>query len=190
LLGGGLLTHSKGARAVAAQPPLPPRWAQHVRASLWSVVLDSPLPAPAGGVHSCNVAMRWLAGTACAKSQKRAIRARSKQITEARAFFSMAAAPSPWAGRGLSPVGFHASMLWWPWNGCKSTAPRVSRARVSRPWLLGRREFVPAAALVLYIAALQPGGINAYVVQREPTPGGPGSGLRPGRRRFLSQLSL
>jgi hypothetical protein len=29
-----------------------------------------------------------------------------------------------------------------------------------------------------------------YVVQREPTPGGPGSGLRPGRKRFLCQLPL
>jgi hypothetical protein len=36
---------------------------------------------------------------------------------------------------------------------------------------------------------VQPGGIYVYVVQREPTPGGPGSGLRPGRkRRFLCQL--
>jgi hypothetical protein len=35
---------------------------------------------------------------------------------------------------------------------------------------------------------VQPGGICAYVVQREPTPGGPGSGLRPGRKRFLCQL--
>jgi hypothetical protein len=34
----------------------------------------------------------------------------------------------------------------------------------------------------------QPGGIYVYVVQRGPTPGGPGSGLRPGRKRFLCQL--
>jgi hypothetical protein len=33
---------------------------------------------------------------------------------------------------------------------------------------------------------MQPGGIYVYVVQREPTPGGPGSGLRPGRMRFAS----
>jgi hypothetical protein len=31
---------------------------------------------------------------------------------------------------------------------------------------------------------MQPGGIYVYVVQREPIPGGPGSGLRPCRRRF------
>ena len=31
-------------------------------------------------------------------------------------------------------------------------------------------------------------GICAYVVQREPTPGGPGSGWRRGRKRFLCQL--
>ena len=37
---------------------------------------------------------------------------------------------------------------------------------------------------------VQPGGIYAYVVHREPTPGGPESGLRPGRRRFLCQLRL
>jgi hypothetical protein len=37
---------------------------------------------------------------------------------------------------------------------------------------------------------VQPGGICVYVVQREPTPGGPGSGLRPGRKRFLFQLPL
>jgi hypothetical protein len=37
---------------------------------------------------------------------------------------------------------------------------------------------------------VQPGGIYGYVVQREPNPGGPGSGLRPGRRRFLCQLPL
>jgi hypothetical protein len=37
---------------------------------------------------------------------------------------------------------------------------------------------------------VQPGGIYAYVAQREPTPGGPGSGLRPGRKRFLCQLPL
>jgi hypothetical protein len=29
-----------------------------------------------------------------------------------------------------------------------------------------------------------------YVVQREPTPGGPGLGLRRGRKRFLCQLPL
>jgi hypothetical protein len=34
----------------------------------------------------------------------------------------------------------------------------------------------------------QSGGIYVYVVQRGPTPGGPGSGLRPGRRRFQCQL--
>lgn len=32
---------------------------------------------------------------------------------------------------------------------------------------------------------MQPGGICVCVVQRGPTPGGPGSGLRPGRKRFL-----
>jgi hypothetical protein len=32
---------------------------------------------------------------------------------------------------------------------------------------------------------VQPGGICVGVVRREPTPGGPGSGLCPGRRRFL-----
>jgi hypothetical protein len=37
---------------------------------------------------------------------------------------------------------------------------------------------------------VQPGGIYVYVVQREPTPGGPGSGLRPGPKRFLYQLPL
>jgi hypothetical protein len=37
---------------------------------------------------------------------------------------------------------------------------------------------------------VQPGGICVYVVQREPTPGGPGSGLCRGRRRFLCQLPL
>jgi hypothetical protein len=37
---------------------------------------------------------------------------------------------------------------------------------------------------------VQPGGIYVYVVQRESTPGGPGSGLRPGRNRFLCQLPL
>jgi hypothetical protein len=35
---------------------------------------------------------------------------------------------------------------------------------------------------------VQPGGIYVYVVHREPTPGGPGSGLRRGRKRFLCQL--
>jgi hypothetical protein len=37
---------------------------------------------------------------------------------------------------------------------------------------------------------VQPGGIYAYVVHHEPTPGGPGSGLRRGRRRPLCQLPL
>jgi hypothetical protein len=37
---------------------------------------------------------------------------------------------------------------------------------------------------------VQPGGIYVYAVQREPTPGGPGSGLRPGRMRFLCRLPL
>jgi hypothetical protein len=37
---------------------------------------------------------------------------------------------------------------------------------------------------------VQPGGIYVYVVHREPTPGGPGSGLRRGRKRFLCQLPL
>jgi hypothetical protein len=32
---------------------------------------------------------------------------------------------------------------------------------------------------------VQPGGIYVYVVHREPAPGGPGSGMRRGRRRFL-----
>jgi hypothetical protein len=37
---------------------------------------------------------------------------------------------------------------------------------------------------------VQPGGIYVYVVQRGPTPGGPGSGLRPKSKRFLCQLPL
>jgi hypothetical protein len=37
---------------------------------------------------------------------------------------------------------------------------------------------------------VQPGGIYMHVVQREPTPGGPGSGLRPGRKRFPCQPPL
>jgi hypothetical protein len=37
---------------------------------------------------------------------------------------------------------------------------------------------------------VQPGGICAYVVHREPNPGVPGSGLRRGRKRFLCQLPL
>jgi hypothetical protein len=37
---------------------------------------------------------------------------------------------------------------------------------------------------------VQPGGICAYAVNRESTPGGPGPGLRPGRKRFLCQLPL
>jgi hypothetical protein len=44
-------------------------------------------------------------------------------------------------------------------------------------------------ALVLYCSRdEQPGGICVYVVQK--TPEGPGSGLRPGRKRFLCQLPL
>jgi hypothetical protein len=34
------------------------------------------------------------------------------------------------------------------------------------------------------------GGIYVCVVHRELTPGGPGSGLRPGLKRFLYQLPL
>jgi hypothetical protein len=37
---------------------------------------------------------------------------------------------------------------------------------------------------------VQPGGIYVYVVHREPAPGGPRSGLRRGRKRFLCQLPL
>jgi hypothetical protein len=37
---------------------------------------------------------------------------------------------------------------------------------------------------------VQPGVIYVGVVQREPAPGGPGSGLYPGRGRFLFQLPL
>jgi hypothetical protein len=37
---------------------------------------------------------------------------------------------------------------------------------------------------------VQPGGIYAHVVHREPTPGGPESGLRRDRKRFLCQLPL
>jgi hypothetical protein len=37
---------------------------------------------------------------------------------------------------------------------------------------------------------VQPGGICVHVVHREPTPGGPGPGLRRGRKRFLCQLPL
>jgi hypothetical protein len=56
----------------------------------------------------------------------------------------------------------------------------------------------PAVAAVEQQAAIephcsrgvQPGGIYVHVVQREPAPGGPGSGLRPGRRRFLHRLPL
>jgi hypothetical protein len=44
---------------------------------------------------------------------------------------------------------------------------------------------IPAPAPIL-----QPGGIYVYVVHREPTPGGPGSGLRRGRKRLLRQLPL
>jgi hypothetical protein len=38
------------------------------------------------------------------------------------------------------------------------------------------------------IRGVQPGGICVYVVQRGPTPGGLGPGLRRGSRRFLFQL--
>jgi hypothetical protein len=41
-----------------------------------------------------------------------------------------------------------------------------------------------------YSRGVQPGGIYVYVVQREPTPGGPGSGLRWGRRRCLVLCQL
>jgi hypothetical protein len=37
---------------------------------------------------------------------------------------------------------------------------------------------------------VQPGGIYVYVVHREPTPGGPESGLRRGRKRLLCRLPL
>jgi hypothetical protein len=37
---------------------------------------------------------------------------------------------------------------------------------------------------------VQPGGICVCVVQRGPTLGGLGSGLRPGRKRLLCQLPL
>jgi hypothetical protein len=37
---------------------------------------------------------------------------------------------------------------------------------------------------------VQPGGIYVYAVNREPTPGGPGPGLRRGRKRFLCQLPV
>jgi hypothetical protein len=37
---------------------------------------------------------------------------------------------------------------------------------------------------------VQPGGIYVHMVHREPTSGGPGSGLRRGRKRFLCQLPL
>jgi hypothetical protein len=37
---------------------------------------------------------------------------------------------------------------------------------------------------------VQPGGMCVHVVQHEPTPGGPGSGLRRGRKCLLCQLPL
>jgi hypothetical protein len=40
------------------------------------------------------------------------------------------------------------------------------------------------------IRGVQPGGIYAHVVHREPTPGGPGSGWRRGSNRPLCQLPL
>jgi hypothetical protein len=58
---------------------------------------------------------------------------------------------------------------------------------------------MPAAALILYIymryeniaaEARSPAVFTCVPVQRELTPGGPGSGLRPGRKRFLCQLPL
>jgi hypothetical protein len=37
---------------------------------------------------------------------------------------------------------------------------------------------------------VQPGGIYVHVVQREPTPGGPGPGLRLCRKRFMQMRTV
>jgi hypothetical protein len=66
---------------------------------------------------------------------------------------------------------------------------RVSTERIPRdksPNLARRGEALsPIAA-----EACSPAVFTCTSVQREPTPGGPGSGLRQGRKRFLCQLPL
>jgi hypothetical protein len=74
---------------------------------------------------------------------------------------------------------------------------RVHLRWVSRCWARCPLTKPMATAVELQAAiephcsrGVQPGGICACVVQREPTPGGPGSGWRPGRKCFLCQLPL
>jgi hypothetical protein len=74
----------------------------------------------------------------------------------------------------------------WEWTaaGASHTSCRSGSIHIyfAPPPRKGRSQIpMPAAALWFYISIYI--GIYVYVVQREPTPGGPGSGLRPGRKR-------
>jgi hypothetical protein len=82
---------------------------------------------------------------------------------------------------------------------CKQTDQEKARGSTALPRRLQHPTSPMGAStgfLVLGIAteitctSMQPGGFYVYVIQREPAPGGPGSGLRRGRKRFLCQLQL
>jgi hypothetical protein len=101
------------------------------------------------------------------------------------------------SGSGAKPIAQHA-----PLCACGQIgAPRLQEVGrgVGAVFLLPRYRFFSQILTAVELQAttephcsrgVQPGGIYVCVVQREPTPGGPGSGLRPGRRRFLCQLPL
>jgi hypothetical protein len=70
---------------------------------------------------------------------------------------------------------------------CEAGGPSVMQPtpKQTNPHSSNRRPLGLIAA-----EAFSPAVFTCTSVQREPTPGGPGSGLRPGRRRFLCQLPL
>jgi hypothetical protein len=100
-----------------------------------------------------------------------------------------------WVGRWeigpFAHIRVHLSCLWWGSRlGRRLLVVTGARCPLTKPpWLVAAVELrVDHRAPLPPGRGVQPGGIYACVVHREPTPADPGSGLRRSRRRFLCQL--
>jgi hypothetical protein len=95
----------------------------------------------------------------------------------------------PWDSAPVSVDGVWLGGWYVACGGGGSKTPVMGPTNKARgPWLLLSSNMRPLSPIAA--EALSPAVFVYTSVQREPAPGGPGSGLRPGRRRFLCQLPL